>query len=235
MLSLSLWTAYFPSKRAWDDNSKAIARLLHQEGADPSIAHRRNSSRFRSCGDLACATGDISMLLDYQCLNINNCADMSGLESLVYLAASHENCWPMLPTLLHTPGVSINGNDKASFTALNATFLLPILKLLLSHPCVDVNIEHKSNRMLAPLISTMLRTEERVDRVRLFLLHPDVDVNVQDASGRTPLMLAIDHGYHEVARLLAQHPRIDLTITDVDGRTALLRAGAGGLMFNQLS
>jgi len=102
-----------------------------------------------------------------------------------------------------------------------------ILKLLLEHPNIDVNmITRTGNTTIFAVISIYLGEDPNRNRIfTLFLKHPEIDINDRNRFGQT---LLIDSSpfvsLEEFVRLLLKQKNIDVNMQSRAGNTALHRA-----------
>jgi ankyrin repeat protein len=115
--------------------------------------------------------------------------------------------------------------------------MYPIAFLLEQHPKVDIDLtilflEHGASLATAspfyngsyPLHSAV--RSNRLDLVDEFLIRK-ADPNATDSQHRTPIFLAAENGFWEIAEMLLKHgAKVDLH--DADGNTPLHRAAVGG-------
>ena len=98
------------------------------------------------------------------------------------------------------PDLDVNWQDPNQWTPLrHASFSghAEIVKLLLAHPNIEVNLKNYFGE--TPIL---LGCNGRVAVVELLLKDPRVDVTLDDTDGCTPLWLAVRNGYHEVIEWL---------------------------------
>ena len=116
----------------------------------------------------------------------------------------------------------VNFQNDRGFTpliaAINADIDINIVKLLLAHKDINVNLLTKNG--LTPLVHAIV--EKKLDIVRLLLAHKDIDVNATDKiKNISPLMAAVVGQNVEAVKLLLAHKDIKLDTKSQDGHTAL--------------
>ncbi|CAN9362528.1 unnamed protein product [Alternaria alternata] len=119
-----------------------------------------------------------------------------------------------------------NPNKQTPLHLATDRGLKEIVKLLLSHPDIDVNPRDENGE-------TPLHTAARKDRIEILvplLRHPSIDVNSRDASGGTLLHVSATQGYMERIVLLLARPDVDVNSRDVVGDTPLHKAARKGHM-----
>jgi len=112
--------------------------------------------------------------------------------------------------------------DRSWAPTLLHTYLnLPnTIKLLLTYPKIDVNIQDTKGR--TPL-HRAARGRDSMETAKILLAHPDINVNLQDDDGNTPLHDAIDRydDGTEIIKLLLADPRTDVNLQNNGGDTPL--------------
>jgi hypothetical protein len=99
-----------------------------------------------------------------------------------------------------------------------------VLRFLLAHPAIDVNITtSQGNRCLYVL---MMKREDRkiLPILEILLQRSDIQVNAKNYLGRTAFWFACRHACVETVARLLQHPTIDPLQEDQDGITPLMLA-----------
>lgn len=81
---------------------------------------------------------------------------------------------------------------------------------------------------ITPLLATLSGEEDReaVERITRSLLRAGANIHLADFKGQTPLMLAADYGYVELAQYMLEMGA-DVNAVDCEGRNALARAAEG--------
>lgn len=137
--------------------------------------------------------------------------------------------------LLDHGAIDVNIKDTSGFDNPNKQTPLhlatdrgrkEIVKLLLSHPNIDVNSRDENGE-------TPLHTAARKTRMEILLpllRHPDINVNSRDASGGTLLHASATEGYMEITMLLLERPDVDVNSRNVVGDTPLHKAASKGHM-----
>lgn len=98
-----------------------------------------------------------------------------------------------------------------------------IVRVLLQHPCIDVNAKFKDG-YTALMKATAIGDHEIV---QLLLAHPNIDVNAQNKYKFTALMSSY-YDRVEPIRLLLQHPDIDVNLKNDKQETCLNIAARSG-------
>jgi ankyrin repeat protein len=139
-----------------------------------------------------------------------------------------------------------------------------IVKLLLEHPKINVNIQDYLERT-ALIVAASNKNNETV---KLLLEHPNINVDIKNADGNTALMMAATEGNTEnlmnilrknadiniqnkdgntalilvapkknteIINLLLEHPNINVNIQNNLGRTALMLAATQGTTENLMN
>ncbi|PSN67583.1 ankyrin [Corynespora cassiicola Philippines] len=131
--------------------------------------------------------------------------------------------------LLSDPRVDCNRQDRDGFTPLIKAAREgreKIVPLLLECAQIDVNLQDTISQT-ALSYATMNGHEDIVSRL---LGAKQVDINSQDnIHGRTPLIFALENGYHNIARLILTRPDIDVNICTKAGKSPLDFARRGGM------
>jgi len=99
---------------------------------------------------------------------------------------------------------------------------IDIIKLLLSYPDINVNIQDNNGN--TPLHLPCSDELVNINVVELLLAHPDIDVNIQDKYENTPLYKACYNNNINIIRLLLAHPNINVNIKNKNEETPLYRA-----------
>ncbi|CAN9349704.1 unnamed protein product [Alternaria sp. RS040] len=136
--------------------------------------------------------------------------------------------------LLDQNGLDVNKVDTWRRDGLEAQTSLHLaanrgleemVKLLLSHPDIDVNSQGPSGR--TPLHAAT--NNGCMEIIVLLLAHPGIDVNsLEDYGGGTPLHAAASHNYMEILVLLLARPDVDVNLQDRSGDTPLHIAARRG-------
>lgn len=97
-----------------------------------------------------------------------------------------------------------SGHTALLWAAKNAT--LPLMKALLSMPCIDINAKDHTNQTSLSLATQYGHTAA----VDLLLTSPRVDVNILDSYNRSPLCHAAQNGFEPIVDALLKVPDIDV-------------------------
>jgi len=155
---------------------------------------------------------------------------MQSVEEQLYYAVE-ENDLQKVKLLLFEPYLDINWkNDKnldkpILFVACEFN-LIPILKILLADPRIDLTPADRFGRQILPFACGV--SNEKV--VKILLADPRIKVenDMDNVPMWIPLISAIRHGSFGVVKLLLLHPRIDLNMTDRYGWNPLLVVASKG-------
>ena len=127
--------------------------------------------------------------------------------------------------LLALPQIQVNVVMTCGTGALQlacTTTYTEVVKELLRHPDIDVNLAVKTDSLCAtPLSSAAARGEAEI--VTLLLQHPAINVNAGDRRG-TSLHRAVRGRHVEVLRQLLRHPGIQVNELDEDGKSSFYMA-----------
>lgn len=93
---------------------------------------------------------------------------------------------------------------------------LDSIKLLLSHPKINVNIKDEDNNF--PLLTAIPQITE------LLLAHPKINVNIKGKSGNTALHKMCNFADYEIINLLLAHPKINVNEQNIRGETPLYQS-----------
>jgi len=99
-----------------------------------------------------------------------------------------------------------------------------VVKLLLSHPQIDVN--RPNNKEATPFYIAC--QEGNLEVVKHLAADERVDINLPYTTGATPLMIACDNGHAEVVRFLLGDPRTNVNQTKKNGTTPLWKVCQSG-------
>lgn len=131
-------------------------------------------------------------------------------------------------TLIHCKDSDVNAYNSDWETSLIVASKAGdsnIVKLLLSHPQIDIAVR---DIMLGKSAFLMACWYGHAEVVTLFLQRPDIDINEVDYNGETALHLASDEGYSNVAKLLLNEPHIEVNAANSADITPLTRAVTNG-------
>ena len=121
----------------------------------------------------------------------------------------------------------INPNERILSTGATPLHIaiakkyIHIVKLLLEHPDIQVNL--KNNNDFPPLM-----LDDRFDIIKLLLEHSDIQVNLKANNEITKLMIAAAHDNLDIIEFLLAHPDIQVNLQTNNGITALIMAAYTG-------
>jgi len=142
-----------------------------------------------------------------------------------------------IKSIIFHPNLDINAvnydGDTALHIAVNTNNIF-IIKLLLSHPKIDINkpdslktvyknLYDDNNTNNSDSDSGSNYSDDDEDN-KLTTFNSHVGSTVKDKYDTTPLMLACSKGYNDIIELLLSHPGINIHITDSDGCSAITYA-----------
>ncbi|OQS01869.1 ankyrin repeat domain-containing protein 50 [Thraustotheca clavata] len=192
---------------------RAVFRPLHR--SIPLTSSTLNPARFFSSNDEKKASPD-DLLLKL----LKPATEKSNATLLDACANGYED---IVASLVHKPGIDINGRGEDSTTPLMRACIngdKRIIQMLLKHPDIDVNMATKEG-----ITALMMATKcGQYDAISLLLQHATLDVNQKNELGSTALHLACHEGDLPITELLLVHPKIDINAKDNDGYSVLLYA-----------
>jgi len=123
------------------------------------------------------------------------------VEQKLYDAIRYGRVGEALSLLKNNPVINVNWKnpDHSQWSGLHAASFYghaEVVKLLLAHPNIDVNMKNISGQ--TPF--SIGCWQGRVTVVRVLLKDPRVDISLDDNDGRTPLWHASRNGEHEVIK-----------------------------------
>jgi ankyrin repeat protein len=178
---------------------------------------RRNYSQLYH----ACKNGDLMTIVN---LFENNKLSVNRryykTHTLLHIAVRH-NYLEIIDYLLQIPNIHLNLQSYCGYTALhysiNANPLINsrdsninVIRLLLNHPEIDVNIG--CNGGTTPLLLAI--DNNNIDAVKILLADERIDINQEDSMGITPIVIAYDLGHEEIINLLLNDKRLELVGLD---------------------
>jgi ankyrin repeat protein len=99
-----------------------------------------------------------------------------------------------------------------------------IVKLLLNHPKIDINLENKNGDTPLFLSIKYLNNSSSEETLKILLNHPKIDINLQNKNGDTALMIAAKFSDNNAYNFLLECPNIDINLQNKNGDTALMIA-----------
>jgi ankyrin repeat protein len=118
-------------------------------------------------------------------------------------------------------GIDVNIQDKHNWTPLHIACLnhqLANVKLLLSHPDININIKNKDGQ--TPLDKVCEHESEKsLKIIKLLLQRPELNINIKDELGNTTLHYCYYNNVPNITKLLLTHPDI---IIDFDFQDFIL-------------
>ncbi len=173
----------------------------------------------------------LKMLLEHPKISINP-QNKQGRTALIVCAINMNMVGMAL--LLKKKAIDVNRRDSSGWTALmylcyrdNNNDRLEMIKMLLKHPKIDVNV--MNNKMNNALILSAECLQS--DVVALLIKHPGIEVNKYNVYGHTALTAACRKTTQDdmtVMRLLLDHPDIDVNCHK-NGKTLMMYAKERGL------
>ncbi|GES58921.1 hypothetical protein ATEIFO6365_0003020400 [Aspergillus terreus] len=133
------------------------------------------------------------------------------------LGCLKNNYSDIVEILLETSKIDPN----PGFQAAIATWQIPLVRIFLSLPGVDPNIEDRTTGE-TPLVTATRRQD--LEMVRVLLQSKTVDVNARNSRGETALMTAVRRRYLDMVQVLLQSKAVDVNTQNSRGETALMYA-----------
>jgi hypothetical protein len=103
-----------------------------------------------------------------------------------------------------------------------------IVKILLKHPTIDINLQNNSGLSSLMYASKFSNTSSTEETVKILLEHPNIDINLQDFTDTTALIYASRttniNSTEKTVKMLLDHPNINVNLRDFTGSHALLHA-----------
>ena len=120
-------------------------------------------------------------------------------------------------------GVNSNGisGGRTGLHYAMANGLDEIVKILLAHPLIDVELRGNGNSPLHSGVQMYNVSEANARSCELLVAHPDVNVNSADSGGRTSLLFAANNSLEGAVKLLTAHRDIDVNLSNNFGTTPL--------------
>ena len=124
----------------------------------------------------------------------------------------------------------INLNEKDSYgdTALIIAAYrghVDILKVLLGHRDIDINIKHRCHGDTALILAAY---HGHKDIVKALLGHRGINVNIKNEDGDTALIIAVNRGHKDIVKALLARKVVHVNFINRDGYTALMLAAECG-------
>jgi ankyrin repeat protein len=101
-----------------------------------------------------------------------------------------------------------------------------IVKMLLEHPNIDVNMMNYLGLSALTLVSMYLNMNSTYETLRMLLDHPDINVNLKNRTGHSALMILLRNNDELAIRMLLRHPDIDINLQNYEGSSALILASS---------
>lgn len=120
-------------------------------------------------------------------------------------------------------GANINENFSSPLNCAAAWGQTAIIKELLMHPNIDINMD--SIPFSTPLMQASFYGH--IEVVKLFLADPRIRVNKYSREGNTALICAAVGGRTEVVKILLANPYINVNLVNYGTSRALLRGSRG--------
>ena len=221
------------AKKGW---SKLASLILiyacpDQETLNIALLFSSDNKDYNLCG-LLIANGAVENVIDEALAKIY-IPDLSCLRSsnARFLQNDDKFCDRLHSAVLKNQVLLVKfflftGNKNVNHKTFGLTPLLVsagngydnIVKTLISHPNVDVNIDGCSQ--INALMNAVVFG--RVGIVKILLSCPEIDVNaVEQKRGYTVLILAIRNKHEDIVKLLLSHPKIKVNYITKDSKTAL--------------
>ena len=155
--------------------------------------------------------------------------DMNAVKiSFLHFALNNRH-WASVEALLcsHKGNVNVKWHDRTALQDAAEKGNILVMKLLLQHKDIDINISHRSHGRVqcpsncldaAPL--DLAIEHGHVEATSLLLNHPDLDMH-KCSLGENPLRVYIEKVSQEVLHLLLHCPKIRVNAKGEDGDTVL--------------
>ncbi|KAL4927714.1 ankyrin repeat domain-containing protein [Aspergillus undulatus] len=124
--------------------------------------------------------------------------------------------------LLLQRGADVNTRNNLGFSPIYIAAQQanhPIVRLLLDHACLDINIRTQDTLGFTALHEAA--KEGNLSLVNLLLTKDDIDINARDMDGRTPLWWTTRNNHTFIAKRLLAEAEIDVNIGSAGGSTPL--------------
>jgi len=127
--------------------------------------------------------------------------DIKVYEVTLMRDAVCENRNKLVEYLLADPNINVNGKCRNGLTAIFHCLNVSILKLLLDHRNIDVNIQY--NNGYTVLHSwCYYSNSEQIKMIKELLIDGRIDLSIKDNCGKTALDYAIKHKYYDIAKMI---------------------------------
>lgn len=145
----------------------------------------------------------------------------TSLRSPILHSAIENRSWTGVEAILRSDNGNVNVQDNIQESVLSGAALTDdvlIIKLLLQHKDIDINLSNFFNKTPLHLVVE----SGHIEAATLLLGHPSIDVNRKDAD-ETALHKAIKNGNPKILQALLRHPNIDVNAKCSEGYTSLQR------------
>lgn len=159
------------------------------------------------------------------------------MGTTILLSAAEFNHIKVAELALSYPNIYINYTNDYGWSALMLAVYndnLEIVKLLLEHPTLEVDInmtsfEQGESALILALYpykrdgKLLELSTEKIEIIKLLLNYPNckLNINIQDNNGNTALIYAINRDL-EIVKMLLSYPGIDVNIKNNYSETALI-------------
>ena len=154
----------------------------------------------------AAETGNLKMVKAFlNCPNIDLNDGYRYGQTPLFIASLNNN-QEVVIVLLNDSRTDVNVivNSRNTLLAASELGFTNIVRVLLSHSDIDVNIINTRNRRTALIVAT---DKQHLDIIRLLLLNPQTYVNEVDGKGLSSIMIAAMNGYTRILKLLLRCPK----------------------------
>ena len=197
---------------------KCIKALLDYPEIDLMVRNQDGETAF----SLACIQGHLEtlkILLAHPSISLKELLNREE-ENLLHLSCK-SNQIEIVKYLFDHPNIediinkADNGLKFPLFIAIESSYT-EIMKLLVSHPSLDVNL--KGRKGMNCLHIAVQGSD--VNILKILIDHNKVDVDAQREDGATPLHLAVSNNLYDIVKLLLQYGS-SIDIRDSGGRSVL--------------
>ena len=202
------------------ENDSPLEYMFYNRSRLMGKGHTCCSKHSKKGLQIACMDGNekiVRMFLACPGIDVNN-GYQSGITPL-YITSRNNNS-QIVKILLNVEHLDVNKivNGENSLLIAAEKGYWEVVKLLLSHPSIDANVDKRGNQGSALFIASSKGFSEIV---RLLLLKPQIYVNKQyGPQSNTPLITSSENRNLGALQLLLRCPKTDIKMTDVFGNTA---------------